>query len=447
MPRYYCLIADISGKCILALPDGAGRWTLPAFDDERDWFAWAAPALARKASQHFGVHMTALREHGAGDWRVCELEIQAPQWTPPAGTRWIARGDQAALEPDALTAILQAWFVEQQSGAVPKLRPPWEKRGWFTEASDWIATECARLDYAPSGPVEQVKAAWSVSCILRVNISGGTLYFKADIAKPPFEPAIIKALARRWPRNVPDIAAVDDKRGWMLMRDFGQRRMENEPFSRWLDANRTFSKIQIACGENLEPWQGLGCPDFRIPALAAHMDRMLADPAALRIGEPGGLSEAEAARLQALTPQIHEMWNALAAIPIPSSMVQQDFRLDNVVMSGEDFLFHDWSDTAIGHPFFSCCRFLDYLHHAPNPDGVPLEERKQQITEAYLAPWKELLGDADISRAFELARTLNPIYVAIRRYLDAPYCEPGSSWGRALREGPAIELRRFLAGK
>jgi hypothetical protein len=52
---------------------------------------------------------------------------------------------------------------------------------------------------------------------------------------------------------------------------------------------------------------------------------------------------------------------------------------------------------------------------------------------------------ADLQRAFELARRLNPIYVAIRWYLDAPYCEPTSSWGRAMREAPARELRHWLA--
>jgi hypothetical protein len=62
-----------------------------------------------------------------------------------------------------------------------------------------------------------------------------------------------------------------------------------------------------------------------------------------------------------------------------------------------------------------------------------------------MQPWTSILGHADLQRAFELARRLNPIYVAIRWYLDAPYCEPTSSWGRAMREAPARELRHWLA--
>jgi hypothetical protein len=448
MPRYYCLIPDICGKRILAVPAGEGRWTLPAFEHDGDWFAYASTAVARSAAKHYGIPMTALHEHGGPDCRVYELEIQAPRWTPPAGTRWIAGSDLAAtaLAPAALSAVLHAWFLERETGAIPLVRPPWERRGWYAEAVRWILSECARLGYALSGPVEQVKAAWSLSAILRVNTSAGALYFKADFAKPPSEPAIIGALARRWPRNLPSVVAADHDRGWMLMRDFGARALDREPIARWQAANRTFSAIQVACSADLEPWWRLGCPDLRIPVLVACMDRILGDPAALRVGEPAGLTAAEAARLRVLVPRLHDMWGELAAIPIPASIVQQDFRHNNLVISGRSYVFHDWSDTVIGHPFFSCCRFLDYVQYDLHPRRrLSVEERQRRIADAYLQPWTRFLGHADLRRAFALARRLNPIYVAIRRYLDAPYCEPTSSWGRALREGSASELRRWLA--
>jgi hypothetical protein len=50
---------------------------------------------------------------------------------------------------------------------------------------------------------------------------------------PPPEPAVIDALARRWPRNVPAVVAADHQRGWMLMRDFGERSLDGEPIARW----------------------------------------------------------------------------------------------------------------------------------------------------------------------------------------------------------------------
>jgi hypothetical protein len=421
---------------------------LPAFDYGVDWFAYGAVELARKASEQFGVTLTALHERRAAGQSACELEIQAPRWTPPSGTRWIASGDLDALvmEPAALSALLRAWFQEQESGAVPARRPPLERRGWHAEAAAWILFQCRRLRYTPTGPVEQVKGAWSLSAILRLNTMGGTLYFKADYAKPPPEPAVIDALARRWPRHVPEVIAAEFDRGWMLMRDFGGRALDREPFVRWQAAARAFSAIQLACSWDLEPWWRLGCPDLRIPVLTAHMDSLLDDAAALRTGEPGGLTSAEAARLQQLRPCLHAMWDALAAIAVPASLVQQDFRHGNLVMSRRTYLFYDWSDTVISHPFFACCRFLDYLPaDPPSGRGLTLEERRRRVTQAYLEPWRESLDQAALARAFALARRLNPVYVAIRATLDAAYCEPDSFWGRTMRERPATELRRLLA--
>jgi hypothetical protein len=148
--------------------------------------------------------------------------------------------------------------------------------------------------------------------------------------------------------------------------------------------------------------------------------------------------------LRELKPRLHDLWNGLAAIPIPASIVQQDFRHENLVMSESTYLFYDWSDTVIGHPFFSCCRFLDFIQHDAHPhDGLSLEERSSRIADAYLEPWQDLLGQADLRHAFKLSRRLNPLYLAIRWYLEAPYCEPGSYWSRVLRERPINALRAF----
>jgi hypothetical protein len=417
------------------------------FEHLADGGAYASVQVARRATDTYGVLMTAMREHRVSGCRAFELEPQVSHWSPPHDTRWIASTDLAAmaLTPTALSDLLGPWFLEGQTDFTPVTRPAWERPGWYADAARWIETECAHLGYVPSGPVEQEKAAWSLSCILKVPTSNGVLYFKVDDAKPPSEPAIIDRLAQRWPSNVPDIIAADHDRRWMLMRDFGKCSLDGQPIGRWNTANHTFATIQVACTEDLAPWLLLGCPDLRIPVLATHMDRLLDDDDALRINAPGGLTMSETTRLRDSLPRLHDLWNDLAAIPIPTSIVQQDFRHGNLVMRGESYVFYDWRDTVISHPFFACCRFLDFLQYRPLPRcGLPVNECAQSITNAYLQPWTHILGLADLKRAFELARRLNPIYLAIRWYLDGPYFESTSSWSHKMQDALASDLRRWL---
>jgi hypothetical protein len=61
-----------------------------------------------------------------------------------------------------------------------------------------------------------------------------------------------------------------------------------------------------------------------------------------------------------------DWWYELAAILIPASIVQQDFRHGNLVMSRRFCLFYDWSDTVVSHHFFACCRLAGLDAHRLN---------------------------------------------------------------------------------
>jgi hypothetical protein len=73
------------------------------------------------------VPIMALREHTIADCRVCELEIQAPQLTPPAGTRWIASSDLAAT-PWSLTCYRLPCARGFSSGNPAQPRPSGRRR-------------------------------------------------------------------------------------------------------------------------------------------------------------------------------------------------------------------------------------------------------------------------------------------------------------------------------
>jgi hypothetical protein len=72
-------------------------------------------------------------------------------------------------------------------------------------------------------------------------------------------------------------------------------------------------------------------------------------------------------------------------------------------MRKNSFLYFDWTDAAISHPYF------DMIHIFMEED----ETKRRALQEAYLLPWEEIYPKADVQRAWELAGMLYGLYHAI----------------------------------
>jgi hypothetical protein len=451
MPVYPCLLPHPSEPRVLLLPEEEG-FGLPAVEDDAGWFAHVACSVARKLSAKLGIQATALRHIRHAGTDFCELENHSPGWTPSEGGRWVGARELADL---LLTSaeqreVLESWLQDALQGEVPALRAPWERRGWFADAVTWTSAQLDLLGYSASGPIEQYKTAWGSSSILRVLTTGGHLYFKADFAKPPSEPALVLALAERWPDNVPAIVAADLDRRWMLMREFDGRNVDERSLTECQESVRLFAELQIGCAPDLARWFGLGCQDVRLERLPGYLAQMLADPAATQPGTPQGLSEEEIERLSRCLGHVEAMCAGLAEHGLPPSLVQQDFRGGNVWKGERTYLCFDWSDTVIAHPFFSPVRFNEYIRirAGEDPQGEAsqrlTQERRLAIRDAYLDPWTRYQPMDRLQTAFEQAWDLNPIYQAIRWYFDTQYLERTAPWGSDIASGLPWHLRRVL---
>ena len=291
LTTYSFVLPHPSEARFLLLKDERG-WSLPQLRHPDGWFAEEGGALARVLGEQLGLQVTALRHLlDAKGEQIGELENHSPAWRPPAHGRWAGRTDLAELplSTPEHRPILERWLDEAESGCIPGGRAPWERRGWYAEATAWIREQATRLGHTPDGPILQHKAAWDGSSILRVPTKAGDLWLKAVYHRPPAEPAVIALLAERWPANVPHLLAVDLDRRWMLMRDMNGVPLEGLPPERWDGAVRHFSLMQIDSIDQVDRWLALGCPDRRAPALAAEARTLLEDEAAL-LGIEHGLS-------------------------------------------------------------------------------------------------------------------------------------------------------------
>ena len=363
IPLLHCVIPDARRQRLLLVDDCEGAVGLPTLEGiPTGWFAMDVKGVGPLIHERFGLEATVLRDLGRdGQRRWCEIEVHGGR---PSRGRWTPIGDLPVL-PDAHRTIIDAWLAGRAAATSPR-RPPWERRGWYRQAETWIHRQLDDLGFEGSGPVRQFKAAWSWSCLLVVPTTAGELFFKACYDKPPGEVALILALQPRWAQCLPRLLAADE-RGWMLMEDFGGEPIEDLPHARWGAAVQRFAQLQIDCAEDAGQWLDLGCPDRRPARLPSLLARVLDDEAVLR-GEPDPLTAAEVKRLRHLQPKVAGLCDRLAGSPIPDSLHNQDFRSGNLIATGDEFLFYDWGDTVLSHPFFSVQRMLDYVS---SPVGVP----------------------------------------------------------------------------
>ncbi len=401
---------------VLMMP-GADGWLLPQVTLAED--VWRADMRAVHAGFHqvIAAQFAVLRyihyhtdyhpdyPTGPGTNRnevVYVLENHDATWEPQGGAAWVGRADVAGLplaHPDH-RALIDKALAEMEGGQVPAIRPPWARPGWFGEAAAWTEAELLRLGYTLTAPVEQVKS-WGISCILRAHTTAGLVYFKVASSLPLFahEPLLMQRLAARYPACIPAPLSIDEPRRWMLLADFGPAVGWDAPVEALEEMLVSFAKLQRDAATRADDLAAMGCLDRSLDRLAAQIDPLLSDPEMLA----AQANTDEMARLRALGPRLKAMCAELATYAVPHTLVHGDLHLGNVARSGDGFLFFDWTDACLAHPF------LDTISIYQTED--PAVEAR--LRDAYLRVWTDFEPMDRLLEAWALAKPLLALHQAV----------------------------------
>ncbi len=440
----YCLIPHARDSCVLLCETEAG-WTLPRHA-ETD-----VPKINRAMRKLLpGLDVTYLRvayDHYQDEEReeqhiVYAMENHSPAWKPSAGGAWISCGELREL-PLAVSehrAVLEEWFAELVSGQVPAKRVPWARPGWYAGALTWIAEQLRAHRYQLSGPIEQVRMrVWS--CVLRVPTTAGDLYFKAAPSSFAYEPTLTAGLAQIWPAHLPVVLAVDPARHWMLMQDAGiilRRTEQREEVATWERMLDLFAHMQIDAVARQEQLLALGCPDRRLDRLPTLFEELLNEPSLLLIGQEDGLSEEEYAHLRALVPEVRRLCAELANYGIPETLHHDDFHDGNIMLKDGRYIFFDWAECALAHPFYTMIIVLRWTKHVLEFD----ETARMRLRAAYLVPWTRYASMDRLLQAFDLAQRLGLLCRALTWRQTLSQLEEAERW--AYVDSVPWNLRSFL---
>ncbi|MFF3465184.1 phosphotransferase [Streptomyces sp. NPDC002619] len=329
--------------------------------------------------------------------------------------------------------MLHETTVVEDRGQYQDVVTPWERETWREEALDWVEGELAARGLRATGTLGVRLRPWSVLVRVPVEVHGtqDTVWFKANPPASAFEGALTAALSRWVPERVLVPLAVDPGRGWSLLPDGGELFrdvLEREPVEVgiWEELLRQYARVQVALVPYTREIEELGVPGARTTALPEAFDRLVAENTVLRTDER--------ARLARLRPRLVDWCAELAAVGVPDSLDHSDLHDGQLFCPAPGrFVFFDWGDAAVTHPF---CSLLVPARRACDRYGADVLPR---LRDAYLEPWTGAgRTAAELRRAVSLAWRLGALGRA-------------TSWGRlfpsaaSAAEGEADGARWLLA--
>lgn len=298
--------------------------------------------------------------------------------------------------------------------SLPESGMLWTQPQWLDQATTWIREEVERQGARLVGPVEQPHIRpWST--VLCAPTSDGDVYLKAVPPTLKHEVAVTEALSRRRPDCIPRVRAADLERGWMLLSDSGTRLRDiirpTQDIRPWLTVLPLYAEFQIELVSHVDTFFALGTPDRRLAVLPRLYEQLLTDREMLRIDRTAGITSEEYERLRNLTPRLAALCGELARWAIPESLHHGDLHDGNIFVQDGRYIFFDWGDCSVTHPFFSFRTVM-----ASNENSLGLTEnapQHEQLRDVFLKPWERLQSRDSLLAAFELAKRVWMIPTAL----------------------------------
>lgn len=363
----------------------------------------------------------------------------------PSFYEWIKLSEIEILDFDnaEYKKILLNWISEIENKTVPHNRALWEVRGWYNNTEKWIRDNLQKTILN----IEQIKGAWSWSSILKINTIEETLYFKADYKKLPHEVDTIRELNKLYKYNFPSVVISDYSNNWMVMKDFGDLYLEKLDFNHYVKAVKKYAEIQIKSVGEIERFKKINCRYISLNLFTLYLEQLV-DDKILLIG-PYKLTNYDLEQFKKAIPCVIELCKKLDLGRIPYTINNEDFRDQNVVLYENDFIYFDWSNTTITHPFFSFTYFLNRINIKKNHIGKEMfkgsvEKVLLKLTEEYLKMWVNFDEYESILQIFKEINSLYNLYQAIRCYIELPYLEENCPWYIDCRDIVPNYIKKFI---
>ncbi len=328
--------------------------------------------------------------------------------------RWVDRQTLATL-PLANSEhkrLIENSLQEWTTGNVPALRPAWGRRGWYTQVTSWIQETLAQAGHPVTAQLEIVRN-WSLSYVMRAPTDEEMFYFKTVAQLPLFvnEAMTTKQLAELFPQHILTPVGMDIGQDWMLLPALDHVVGWNAPMSQRTEFLRQFARLQITAVSHLNTLFAASLHDRRMEWTSAQIEPLLTNEYCQQ-----ELTSEEIARLIDLIPFLQNLCVELRNAPVPQTLVHGDLHGGNVGMQNGNFIFFDWTDACVTHPFFD---MLDIFYEEDTAVQTELRD-------AYLAEWTDFAPMPQLLQIWQMAEIGAAVHHAISYWQILINLEPHS---------------------
>jgi len=397
---YRVIVTRRGASEFLALPNGT-EWVLPRIEvqlEER-----IAEQLTAEITRAWGVEtycLSVLTSSQDGEPKCAVMESIRQNDKAPAGTFWVPRVAVSRSTQASEARLIQESLEEVNACAINQKAGPFAKPGWLRELFHWSQERVAPLGLRLTGSFRQLNASPTFS-LIRLEAEGGAVWFKATGEPNSHELPITVALARLFPRYIPQVLGVHQAwNGWLSAEVAGVSLDQITDFPAWERAAERLGELQVASIGKTGGLLEAQAKDLRVVTLAERIDPFVARMSELmemqKKPTPAPLVRSE---LATLAEGLKESCALLESFGLPNTLGHIDFNPGNILVCGDRCVFLDWAEGCVTHPLLT----FEYLREHMARRGIEKPAAGERLTAAYLRAWAAFFSLSDLRRALALS--------------------------------------------
>lgn len=275
---------------------------------------------------------------------------------------------------------------------------PFARLGWLKEAQEWIRNSLSDRPVDFADEFRQYNAGDSFALVRFATRNGPAYWLKATGESNKHELAITATLSELFPQYLPPfVAKREDWNAWVT-EDAGKPLGIPHSPARLARAIEALAELQMQSLDHVPRLEETGCFDQRLAVVHRHLTELIAFlEEAMGHQISTKVHPLQPLRLREIGTIVGAACLKMEELGIPSSLVNGDINLDNILYDGSRHTFIDWSEAGVGNPFLTLQQLIQHVVR----DG----ERLDWIAElrgSYKRKWLTALTESQIDRAFVL---------------------------------------------